>query len=218
MKTFTALFIINWIIVFNFGQNITDSRKDTTTPLYYFVSLDISNAVKSFFTNHQSNKLSIQISSQSLKPLNTAMEVGYQDGIYKNLGWKMNGKGMYYKVGVNYFFIRDYENKFNGIYVGSKLGYSRFNQEIIEYPIRFDNKVLKYEHLPAELANSSWIEFNLGARITFYKKLFLMSECQPKILLFNKSQDSIESLFIPGVGTNKNLVNFEWILGMGYQF
>lgn len=217
----TLLFIINSIFLFNLGQKqeqkICDSIKTIPKLKYkYFISVDIFDLIKSLYTNQ--TKLSTKLKTQILKSLESEIELGYEYKSFNNIGWKMNGKGMYYKLGINYLFKQDNKNKFNTFYTGAKLGYSKFDQKTFQYPLHFYQDRVEYKNFSFEKPQYFWIEFNLGARIIFYKNYFLSSELRSNVLINFKSIHSIESMFIPGIGIKKNLFNFYLFNGIGYQF
>jgi len=187
-----------------------------------FVAFDVFGASKILFADQ--TKISGMITSRVYKGIHAVVEVGYHSGTYDNLNWIMNGKGTYYKVGVNYFFSKDYENKHNGFYTGGKLAFSSFSQEIEQYPIYGYKETntareIFYKSFPAENTQAFWLEFTFGARVQLAKsKFYLLTEFQPKVGLSLNGQNNIESLFIPGLGKNKTAINFDMFMGIAYQF
>lgn len=187
-----------------------------------FVNADIFGLSKKIFTNQ--TKISAMTTLRFKKSLHAVIEVGYHSGTYDKLNWNVNGKGIYIKPGVLYFFSEDYQNKNNGFYTGLKLGFTNFSQTINQYPIYgqdFNNQTIKinYRSLPAEQITVFFFEIPLGARVQLgNSKFYLQSELQTKVNISDKNSEGIESLFIPGVGKNNASINFDLFAGIGYKF
>lgn len=217
--------ILLFLISFSVYSQV-DSLKINKKSNYYvkdiFLVADVFGLSKVIFTNQ--TKISALTTFRFKKSLHAVVEAGFHSGIYDKLNWNVNGKGLYIKPGILYFFSEDYQDKNSGFYTGLKLGFSNFSQTINQYPIygqEFNNESVKinYGNLPTEQVNVFFFELPLGARVQLGKsKFYLQSELQTKVNISDKNKDEIESLFIPGVGKNNAAINFDLFAGVGYKF
>lgn len=179
------------------------------------VGVDLFQPTVGLFTDKKG--YSALVSLQFYKNWFMHFQLGTEKNYYNDLGWKINVSGTYFKLGGNYIITRDRTLLNNKFYIGGRIAYSSFNQEMKQAPIRSDNVTIVYTSLPKDKANALWFELPIGATINIIKnKLFIETIVQPKILLHTKSNNGAGPIVIPEFGVNQNNLNINLFWGISY--
>lgn len=186
-------------------------------PQHMFVGVDLFNPALAAFTDRKGAQ--VMLGYQMNREWQAVVELGFEKNRFDEINWKVNIDGFYAKVGANYFVGRDVENQLNGFYIGGRLAYASYNQEIEQYAIRDinSNEIINYGSRPKVKVSSYWAEFVLGARVQLYKKLYGELSLHPSVYIGSKKDDGIDPLIIPGYGKNSGPFNLPVFWGISYQ-
>lgn len=181
-----------------------------------FVGGDLFQPVLSAFTPRKG--FQGVVSYRVYRKWNAVAEVGFEKNEFDKLDWKVNADGIYMRLGFNWFISQDYQNPPNGFYLGARFGYSLYNQEIKQYPIRLSsNQVDEFGSLPRASVNSYWAEIVGGARIQLWKKFYADVSVRPEFFIGGKKQNEIDPLVIPGFGKYSGSMNIGVFWGLTYE-
>lgn len=208
-------------INFSYGQNEQekiDSVAPVKNPNHLYVGLDIATPAMALFSDKQGAQGFV---SYQFKPKWVAIaELGYGKNKFTENHWDIDVDGIYGKIGANWFISQDKENAANGFYLGGRLAFTSFNQNIKQYPIRdiYNNEIIGYDSLGKESVNAFWVEMVIGGRLELYKKLYADFSLHPAIFIGGKKQQNIEAIVVPGYGRNNGPFNLPIFWGISYQF
>lgn len=214
-------FIFSLFCFFNFAQQ--DSAKISKTKFIafdqIFLSLDLFDPAMSIFSNKKGGKA--QLTFHINKKFHAAIEAGYEQNAFDDLGWIADAKGTYFKAGFIWFTNLDAKNRNNGFHLGSRIATSQFTHHISQFPvfsINDDTQQTYYSSFPSSSLSAYWFEFSLGGRIKLFDfPLYADFMLQPKIFITSTQDNNAEPLVIPGYGKNKNSYNLGVFWGISYQ-
>lgn len=195
----------------------TDSLKTLQKPVgKLFVGVDVFTPIMSIFSDKQGGQG--LISYHIAKKWNVVGEFGYEKNHYDELDWDIDVKGMYLKLGFNWFISQDYKDASNGFYTGVRFAYASYQQTVNQYPIRLaSNQIDEYGSLPKANVSAYWIEILGGARIQLVGNLYADLSIRPEIYVGSKKQQDIDPLVIPGYGKDIGSINFSVFWGLTYK-
>lgn len=213
-----SLVAINTIYAQNDTKKLNnDSIVSPNKTKHLFVNVDLSSPVASLFSDKQGAQAAI--SYQFNANWNAVLELGFEKNKFTESHWNVDVDGVFGKIGVNKYFIKDIAYPLNGFYFGGRLAYASFNQKINQYPIRdiTTNQIVAYGNGGKAKVDAYWIEIVIGGKVQMYKNLFADFSLRPSIFLHGKKQDNIETLVIPGYGRNNGPFNISMFWGLSYK-
>ena len=209
---------------FVFGQE-NEVKIDSIAAKYkkryssFFIGADLFLPSLQFFNDRKGERIFLHY--QNKEKTAWVIEGGYEKNEYNKINWLVDVNGVFLLAGINYFFLIDREqNNFNGFYVGGRLANANYQQKINQYPIYGINtsNLVGVGSLEKKNINSTWIEFVFGSRVDLIKrKLYGDISFRAKYHLSSTEQENIKPLVIPGFGVNRNNLNFDVWLSLGYQ-
>jgi hypothetical protein len=206
--------------IFCFAQTVS-SDSISTNKTQVFIGVDLLNPVAGFFSDKKnySGFISYKIKNRWV----AVAEIGYEKNIYKKNDWEVYAKGIFGALGVNYFLTNDYEVAGEGFYIGARIGFSPYKQEIKKYPVKGMNsegqvRVAGEGSFPEAGVSSGWMEAVAGAKVQIGTTPFYIDfVIKPKFLIFSKKQEDANNLVIPGYGKDKGTANVSIFWGIGYR-
>lgn len=215
------LLISLFIRVFSFAQTKTSDSINVESKKQFFVGVDLLNPAVSFFSDKKNfnGYISYKIKDRWV----AFVGVGYEKNIYKKNDWEVDGKGIFGELGFNYILTNNYEISGEGFYVGGRLGFSPFKQNIKKYPIKGMNTNNQTQpvgegSLPESNVDSGWLGLIAGAKVQIGKSPFYIDfMAEPKFILYSKKQEDIDNLVVPGYGKDKGNVNITVFWGISYR-
>jgi hypothetical protein len=133
------------------------------------------------------------------------MEGGNQYYEKENLRIKYISKGNYLRLGVDYNVRKPVEkNDYDIFYIGGRIGYSQFTQEV-PYYLLINDFWGNTESSIRQVDNYAiWVEFVSGFKVEVLKNWFLGMGIRIKMFL-DRNKNAIETVqFVPGYARNYN--------------
>lgn len=183
----------------------------------FILGFDVMNASISVFSD---NKLyQGYISTQLKKHTDIVADLGYAQNTYEKNGYDASTNGFFIKAGAQYMLIKDYENRFNGFYIGGKASASFYQQEYRKIPIQGLNSGDSFVTYPQSSQSSYWLEAVAGGRVQLFNSRFLIDvQVQPRYLLYSTKQEGIKPMIISGFGRASSNFNMGFSWSIAYQF
>ncbi|WP_313385673.1 DUF6048 family protein [Chishuiella sp.] len=183
-----------------------------------FIGVDLFNPIIGAFKDKKgfNTFLSYQINNK----WHLVAEAGYEKNIFNEINWNVDVDGFTGKIGANWFITQDVENHSNGIYIGGRIAYTKYNQTINSYPIRdLQSNELTGEtgSRPKINLDAFWLEVVLGARVEIFKGFYGEMSLHPAAYLGGKKDDNIDPLVIPGYGKTNGPFNLPVFWGISYK-
>lgn len=203
------------IISFILGFSQTDSLQ--TRKRKAFIGIDLAQPIMQF----AGDKVEYEVTASFPlgKKWQIAAELGYGENKVNSLGWIVDIDGIFGQLGANWVIGQDYQNPNMNYYLGGRIGYSKYNQDISQYPIEGTDVTTVYGSLPKTEESAVWMEPLFGAHVPIGESNFYIDGNAGIVILLNSSKsDGIESFAIPGFGKNNNGVNFRIVWSIGYSF
>ncbi len=145
-------------------------------------------------------------------------QVGWEKNAYDDIGWNINTKGVFLKLGGNYLITKGDKDPMNQFYVGGKVAYAPFTQDLIQVPIRASGQNTQYVSLGDDKALAYWFEIPLGARVSIWKeKLYVEAQFSTNVLIHSDSELGIDPIIIPNFGRDNGGINFNLYWGVTYS-
>lgn len=219
MKTkriFTFFFSILFVLNFAQNQDETKTEKWDYQP-NFVVGFDLLNLGISFFGDRKLYQGFI--STKVRKNLHLSADLGYDRNIYQKNAYDAKAKGPFVKLGGFTMMAKDYENDFNGFYLGGKVAASFFEQEYHAIPVRGFGGNSSSVALPATNQSAYWLEGVAGGRVQLFETNFYIdANIQPRYLLFHTKQNDVEPMIVPGFGRSSTnfSIGFSW--NLAYRF
>lgn len=212
------LLISIFIGVLVFAQTKPTDTIKNENPKQLFIGIDLLNPVVSFFSDKKNfnGYISYKIKNRWV----TFLGLGYEKNIYKKNDWDVEGKGIFGELGFNYILTNNYEKTGEGFYVGARLGFSPFKQNIKKYPIKGMNSNNQIQpigngSLSESNVSSGWLGLIAGAKVQLGNSPFYIDfMAEPKFILYSKKQDDIDNLVVPGYGKDKGNMNISLFWGI----
>jgi len=133
------------------------------------------------------------------------LEGGYQYYERENIRVKYISEGNYLRVGVDYNVRKPVEQNDHDIYyIGGRVGYSTFEQEVPYYLLVNEFWGNSESSLGRVKNYAYWVEFVTGFKVEILKNWFLGMGLRLKMFV-NRDKNSIEPVqFVPGYARNYN--------------
>lgn len=178
------------------------------------IGVDLFNPALGLFSDKKGYEASIAIPIK--QKWNIVGELGYEQNHFDNNIWDVDAKGVYAKMGVNWFVSQDAENPNMGYYFGGRIGFSPFQQTVNKYVIQGTDIPRIEGSLPQHNASALWLEPLVGGRVQVFNSPFYVdANVKIKVKLYDTNEQDLTPLIIPGFGTNNNGLNFgvNWSIG-----
>lgn len=209
-KILIYCFIISPILIFAQMENSENKTLDKGV----FIGVDLFNPALSLFTEKQGFEANVAVPFKNR--WNLVAEIGYEQNHFENTVWNVDAKGIYTRLGVNWFVSQDQKNPNMGYYFGGRLAYSPFQQTIHEYMIQGVDVPPITGSMDTHNASAFWMEPLAGGRVQLFNSGFYVdANVRLKIKLYDANDEDLTPLIIPGFGTNNNGLNFgvNWSIG-----
>ena len=145
-----------------------------------------------------------------------AAELGLEDKFNKSDQFKYTTNGEFIKLGVDYNVYKNWMDMNNMIYVGGRLAFANFSQNLEEYTIRDTNNYfgpITYTGQKYSGLNATWLEFVAGVKAEIVNNLYLGFSARLNYKITDTKIDNFENLYIPGFN-KKYSGNF----GVGFNY
>lgn len=197
-----------------FGLAQMEIDKKPTQTKGIFMGVDLLNPALSFFTDKKGFEAVVAVPFK--QKWNIVAEIGYEQNHFENNVWNVDAEGLYTRIGANWFLSHDNQNPNMGYYLGGRIGYSPFQQNIHQYVIQGIDIPPITGSLPQHNAHAVWIEPLAGGRVQLFNTAFYIdANVRLKVKVFDSNEENMTPLIIPGFGTNNNGLNFgvNWSIG-----
>jgi len=214
---FSFLFIV--MCSNGFAQDTTEKQDPKTIkyPKKYGLRIgtDLSRLAKNFYEDKYKG-FEITADYRIKNNLYIAAELGLEDKYTKSDQLKQTTSGQFIKVGIDYNVHKNWLDLNNMIYVGGRIAYSNFSQNLEEYTITNSTNYFnpntftgqKYSGL-----NATWFEFVAGIKAEIVTNLYLGFSARLNYNITDSKIDNFENLYIPGF--NKK---YSGNIGMGFNY
>lgn len=183
----------------------------------YFIGIDLAQPAMQFFTDKKGYEA--VFSAPLYKRWQLAVEAGYERNLFDDSRWKGEASGFFARGGANWIVGKDDINPNMNFYLGGRVGYTRFSQNIKEFLIQGYGVPNVKGSLPPSNANALWLEPLVGGRVPIRESNFYIdANARILLLLFHNGGDDITPIAIPGFGKNNNGFNLRVIWAIGYAF
>ncbi len=215
------IFIFSLFCLFGFAQqdSLKISKKRFIAFDQIFLSVDFFDPTISLFSDKKGVKT--QLTFHINKKFHAAIEAGYEQNSFDDLGWIADARGTYLKAGFIWFANLDSQDKNSGFHLGSRLAISNFSHHISQFPVfstNDDTQQTYYSSFHSSSLSAYWLEFSLGGRMKIFDlPLYADFMVQPKIFITSTKDNDAEPLVIPGYGKNRNSYNLGLFWGISYQ-
>ncbi|UYW01690.1 DUF6048 family protein [Flavobacterium agricola] len=148
--------------------------------------------------------------------LYVAAELGMEDKYNQTDPLTYTTSGEFIKLGIDYNVYKNWLDMNNMIYVGGRLAYSTFKQNLESYTIRDTNHYFESITFPGQEfkgLNATWVEFVAGVKAEVLNNLYLGFSAQLNFLVSDTKIDNFENLYIPGY--NKK---YSGNVGVGFNY
>lgn len=168
------------------------------------LGIDISTLISGAITPVRKG-LDLSIEYNLSPKLYVLLEGGYQYYEKENIRIKYISSGNYLRVGVDYNLRAPVEKNDHDIYyIGGRIGYSDFQQEVPYYLLVNGFWGNSESSLPSVGNYAYWAEFVTGFKVEVLKNWFLGMGLRLKMFL-HRDKNSIEPVqFVPGYARNYN--------------
>lgn len=229
IRSRTFIFTISFIVASFFwgrAQNLVPERDENNKvdsisyQEKYGVRLgvDLSKAVRSFLDDDYTG-IEVLGDYRYNKNFYIAAELGTEKKAF-NLPYLMGKtKGSYLKAGVNYNTYDNWLGMQNELYVGGRVAFSTFSQNLEKYTIYttddyFDPDIRNINEDFSGLS-ASWLELQLGIKTQVLNNLYLSVHVELKRMFSQKEPDNFGNLYIPGF--NRVYTDSSFGVGWGYS-
>lgn len=162
------------------------------------------------WVSEQGSALEVIVDFRIKKNLYLAAEFGRKEYFKSEDFFDYNTQGNFAKFGINYNTYRNWLDMNNEIYVGGRLGYANFSQEVTEITNFYigdkdDFYFPDVNRYPVDIGRSNnlnafWLEFVLGLKVETFKNVFLGAQVSFSKILSEEQPQNFENLFVPGIG------------------
>lgn len=171
------------------------------------VGVDIFNPVLSVFSEKKGAEAMVSVPIK--KKWHAVAEVGFEKNQFENSVWDVDVKGVYARLGANWFISNDIKNPNMGYYLGGRFAFSPYQETVNKYLIQGTDVDNLQGSIPQHNASTFWMEPIAGGRVQIAKTNFYVdASVKLKIKLFDSNAYDLTPLVIPGFGTNENGLNF----------
>lgn len=211
ISCFCLIFAIN-----TFSQEQKNDTINYKTSYGLRVGLDISKPVLGAFDSNYSG-LEFVADYRILRKFYLATEIGSIKNTTTEDYLRVNTKGNYAKIGINYNAYQNWLDMNNEIFVGFRYGFSSFDQTLKSYTINTGSDYFpgnpNTNSSTANNLNAHWTELVFGVKAEVIKNVFVGFSFSYNILLSIKDPTNFKSLYVPGF----NRV-FESNTGFGFNY
>uniref|UniRef100_UPI0039A6DC1E DUF6048 family protein n=1 Tax=Ornithobacterium rhinotracheale TaxID=28251 RepID=UPI0039A6DC1E len=198
-----------------FGQENKPQEKKERKRI--FIGVDLAQPALQFFTHKTGYEASAIVPIR--KKWYAAAEAGYEKNEYDDVDWKGNASGFFLNAGPNWIVSKDRENPNMNFYLGGRLGFSLFQQEFTHALVQGYREEPASIAIPKHSASAIWLTPIVGASVPIGESNFYINaHTGINILLFNKNQENLAPIAIPGFGKNNNGLNLRIVWALGYAF
>jgi len=179
------------------------------------IGVDLNRLAKNFYEKKYKG-LEITGDYRVSNNLYAAVELGLEDKFTRTNALTYTTSGQFIKLGVDYNVYKNWLDMNNMIYVGGRLAYATFSQDLQEYTLRDTNNYFdpstfvgqKYSGL-----NAVWLEFVGGVKAEIVSNLYLGFSARLNFKVTDSKIDNFENLYIPGY--NKK---YSGNIGVGFNY
>lgn len=209
---FSLLFLSHCVVGF--------AQTDTTQVVYpktygLRIGTDLNKIARNFYEDKYKG-FEIVGDYRISNKLYVAAEVGLEDKYTNQENLKFTTSGQYIKLGIDYNVYENWLDMQNMIYVGGRLGYAMFKQDLEEYTLRDLNHYFPTETYNGgsfDGLNAIWLEFIAGTKVEVFTNLYLGISARVNYKFSDTKPDNFENLHIPGFN-KKYSGNF----GVGFNY
>lgn len=158
-------------------------------------------------------------STQISEKVHLMADLGFEKNTYDKSGYDAKVSGFFAKAGGVYMMVEDPENKYNGFYLGPKIGASFYSQEYYKVPVKGYESGDYYVSFPSSSQSSYWLEAVAGGRVQLFQSNFFIDvQVQPRYLVFTTKQEHIKPMIVPGFGKSSADFNMGFSWNIVYKF
>ena len=218
-KIFMLKYIISFFILINVVSVFSQKEKDTITTSTYGmkIGIDLSKQIR-MLTESDYKGLVFVGDYRLLDKLFLAFEIGTEEKLIENEVLNFNTKGSFLKVGANYNVFNNFKDLENEIYVGFRMGSSKFEHQLNSFTIYNKDQYWSQNEINStELFKSltgTWFELIFGFNAEVFRNTYMGLSLRLKRLLSQKEPNNFRNLYIPGF--NKVLENNKVGVGLTY--
>ena len=203
-------------------EGVVPSVKDTTktgAPQFYGLRIgaDIARPIRTLLDENYSG-FEIVGDFRIKKNIYVAAEIGNESRTSVLTNLNNTSRGSYIKAGGNFNVYENWFGMNNLIYVGGRVAFSSFSQELNSFTIATTNPLFgddtRFESREFNGLNTTWLEFQLGLQTELFSNLYLGINVQLKRSLSRTQPENFELIFIPGFGETTDGSQF----GVGYGY
>tara|TARA_A100000164_G_scaffold260719_1_gene232683 strand:- start:1795 stop:2490 length:696 start_codon:yes stop_codon:yes gene_type:complete len=212
-------YIISFFILINVVSVFSQKEKDTITTSTYGmkIGIDLSKQIR-MLTESDYKGLVVVGDYRLLDKLFLAFEIGTEEKLIENEVLNFNTKGSFLKVGANYNVFNNFKDLENEIYVGFRMGSSKFEHQLNSFTIYNKDQYWSQNEINStELFKSltgTWFELIFGFNAEVFRNTYMGLSLRLKRLLSQKEPNNFRNLYIPGF--NKVLENNKVGVGLTY--
>lgn len=200
-----------------------DIKKDTIQTAFkknygLRVGTDLNRLARNVYDNDYSG-FEIVADYRMSKNLYIAAEVGNEKKFLDEEQFQNTQNGYYVKAGIDYNVFDNWLDMDNMIYVGGRVAYSNFSNELNSYPISNINNPFfpptQFSGEKTEDLSAVWLEFVAGFKVEVVNNLYLGVSARLSYLASNKEPENFENIWIPGynkVNSGKFGVGFNYTI------
>jgi hypothetical protein len=215
LKYFFSLLFLS-IYSISFAQESIDPKTLKFSKKYGLrIGTDLNRLAKNFYEEHYKG-FEITGDFRVKNNLYIATELGLEDKLNKTDLFNFKTSGEFIKLGVDYNVYKNWLDMNNMIYVGGRLAYANFSQNLEGYSINNSNTnfpSITYPGKEYNGLNAVWIEFVAGVKAEVLTNLFLGFSARLNYKINDTKLDNFENLYIPGFN-KKYSGNF----GVGFNY
>ena len=133
-------------------------------------------------------------------------------------GWFAQA-GVHYALTQGAFLQKNGKEGLDILYLGAKLGYSKYNRHIYDLTISDGYWGTDYAVDITDHPSAMWLNLSIGAEVSLWNNLFLSVEGSYNLIVAQSDGSGIGPLAVPGIGQvyNKS-VAFSMSYGIAYRF
>ncbi len=180
---------------------------------------DISKLARSFAEDDYSG-FELKADFRLKKHLYLAAEIGFDDKNTVTNYLDITTKGSYLKAGIDVNMYENWLTMDNMVYMGFRLGFSSFSQELNSFKIYTTNQYWLPQYSSSDLKefnnlSAVWAEIILGMKVELFNNLYAGVNVQLKLLASETEPDNFTNVYIPGF--NKTYDSNNIGVGFGYS-
>ncbi len=210
------------------GQSIKDTlvvndthKISAKTPIKFRVGFDVGKFALAQFNDSKSVDFTLDV---NYKKYFGILEIGFETRNIETSLIKLDAKGSYFRLGIDYDLYDNWKGMNNSITLGLRYGHASFDNNLYGYTINQPNNVWQPQYVSTNKQfndlSANWIEVVSKIQVETFKNLYLGYSISFKYLINYTKPDNFDISYIPGF-FKKNAysnIGFGMQYIIGYQF